>query len=38
MTSVLGFAFDLKALNRANQASSFFFVLFLIDLLDVAGF
>lgn len=35
MASVLGFAFDLKALNSADQASYFFFVLFLIDRLDV---
>lgn len=38
MTSVLGFAFDLKTFNRTRQASPFIFVLFLIDRLDVTEF
>lgn len=37
VTSVLGFAFDIKTWNRASQAGSFFFVLFLIGHSDVAG-
>lgn len=37
VTSVLGFAFDLKTWNRASQAGSVLCA-FLIGHLDVAGF